>query len=447
MNQRSILPTCRRQRIASLTQTNPQSQTSPYMNQNQSSILNVDLNEMITNPFSVPKVIQHQQITDEAAQVHHTPKETFLTNRNVRKVASSKDGIVSDQVEVAGIKLINIQTAPSMQLQTNPIRVPKNEKKGGNIPVESKATSANASVVTNQTYEDSQKRLQERLKICPFSGQGEDEIAHTEKLEEDQRENIIEEIHPRYVNWFNSTFIIPKPHQKQRKILGASSQNKEIQTNHFKIYGTDQVKDLIGKGDWTRSLDQKSAFHHLIVYPPHRPYLAFEAMGKVYQYRAMPFGTQHSPIFFAQALAMVPTKIRRESNIRILNYVDDLLLLHLDKKRLQKQKQTIMRIQESFGWSTAQEMREIEPKQQFNFLRWSQDLERMCLQMKNLRKQELRFQLRIFISVTERQVPIKIKYLASIIGKLNFLSVQVREASFYLKFMLSAKIELCRTKT
>ncbi|KAA6362118.1 MAG: hypothetical protein EZS28_042353, partial [Streblomastix strix] len=57
-------------------------------------------------------------------------------------------------------------------------------------------------------------------------------------------------------------------------------------------------------------------------------------MGKVYQYRAMPFVTQHSPIFFAQALAMVLTKIRRESDIKILNYVEDLLLLHQSKERL-----------------------------------------------------------------------------------------------------------------
>ncbi|KAA6356054.1 MAG: hypothetical protein EZS28_048419, partial [Streblomastix strix] len=76
--------------------------------------------------------------------------------------------------------------------------------------------------------------------------------------------------------------------------------------------GTDQVRDLIRKGDWATSLDLKSAFHHLIVYPSHRPYLAFEAMGKVYQYRAMPFGTQHSPIFFAQALAMVDFGLRKD---------------------------------------------------------------------------------------------------------------------------------------
>ncbi|KAA6366984.1 MAG: hypothetical protein EZS28_037488, partial [Streblomastix strix] len=65
---RSRQPTSRRQRTYSLIQTTPQSQTTPYPNQNQSSILNVDLMGIITNPFSVPKGMQHQQIAGEAAQ-------------------------------------------------------------------------------------------------------------------------------------------------------------------------------------------------------------------------------------------------------------------------------------------------------------------------------------------------------------------------------------------
>ncbi|KAA6375751.1 MAG: hypothetical protein EZS28_028722 [Streblomastix strix] len=158
--------------------------------------------------------------------------------------------------------------------------------------------------------EDCEKRLQERLRICPFSGSREKEMAYTKKLEEELRENQIEQIHPDKAKWFNPTFIIPKLHQKWRKILDASALNKEIQTIHFKMIETDQVRDLKRKGDWATSLDLKSAFHHLIVYPPLGPYLAFEAMEKVYQYRAMPFGTQHSPIFFEQALTMVLTKTR-----------------------------------------------------------------------------------------------------------------------------------------
>ncbi|KAA6373552.1 MAG: hypothetical protein EZS28_030921 [Streblomastix strix] len=117
--------------IAPSAQTNPLSQTTPFLNQNQSLILNVDFVEMITNPFSVPKETQHQQIAEEAAYVQLAPRETFQTEGKVRKVLSYTNCIVSGQVEVTGPKLINIQTASSTQLQGNPICEPKVEKKGG----------------------------------------------------------------------------------------------------------------------------------------------------------------------------------------------------------------------------------------------------------------------------------------------------------------------------
>ncbi|KAA6363645.1 MAG: hypothetical protein EZS28_040827 [Streblomastix strix] len=155
---RSRQPTSRRQRTVTLIQATPQSQITPNTNQNQSSILNVDLMGIFTNPFSVPKGIQHQQNAGEAAEVQHAPRETFSTNGNVRKVASSTDSIVSCQVGVAGTKPINKQTAPSTQLHVDPIREPQVEKKGGRIPVRGKVTSTNTSVVANQNQIEDQQR-------------------------------------------------------------------------------------------------------------------------------------------------------------------------------------------------------------------------------------------------------------------------------------------------
>ncbi|KAA6402485.1 MAG: putative Glutamate--tRNA ligase [Streblomastix strix] len=157
---RSRQPTSRRQKIVSLTQTTPQSQTTPYPSQNQSSILNVDLMGIISNLFSDPKGMQHQQIAGEAAQVFHAPRETFSANGNVRSVASSTDSIVSGQVGVARTKPINKQTAPSTQLQGNPIRELKVQKKRGKTPVRGKAKSTNTSVVANLNQNEDQQRRQ-----------------------------------------------------------------------------------------------------------------------------------------------------------------------------------------------------------------------------------------------------------------------------------------------
>ncbi|KAA6369975.1 MAG: hypothetical protein EZS28_034498 [Streblomastix strix] len=132
---RSRQPTNRRQQIVPPTQTNPQSQITPYSNQNQRSFLN-----------------------KKTAQVQHAPRETFSTNGNIRKVASSTDSIVSGQVGVAGTKTTNIQNTFSTQPQRNCIREPDVEKKGGRTPVRGKATSTNTSVVANQNQIEDQQR-------------------------------------------------------------------------------------------------------------------------------------------------------------------------------------------------------------------------------------------------------------------------------------------------
>ncbi|KAA6360315.1 MAG: hypothetical protein EZS28_044159 [Streblomastix strix] len=102
--------------------------------------------------------MQHQQIAGEAAQVFHAPGETFSTNGNVRRIASSTDSIVSGQVRFTGTKAINIQTAPSTQFQYNPVDEHKVEKKEGRTHVRGKATSTNSSVVANQNQNEDQQR-------------------------------------------------------------------------------------------------------------------------------------------------------------------------------------------------------------------------------------------------------------------------------------------------
>ncbi|KAA6375752.1 MAG: hypothetical protein EZS28_028723, partial [Streblomastix strix] len=104
----------------------------------------------------IPKGMQHQYIAVEAASVQHAPRERFSINGNVRKVASSTDSIASGQVGVAGTKPIDTQTAPSTQLQGNPIRELKVEKNGGKTPFRGKATSTNTSVVANYNQSEDQ---------------------------------------------------------------------------------------------------------------------------------------------------------------------------------------------------------------------------------------------------------------------------------------------------
>jgi hypothetical protein len=66
-----------------------------------------------------------------------------------------------------------------------------------------------------------------------------------------------------------------------------------------------------------------------------QPYLAFTHRGRCYTYRAMPFGARHSPRVFTRALGYGLAYVRAHWEVRVVAYMDDILLLHQDREYLQ----------------------------------------------------------------------------------------------------------------
>ncbi|KAA6353793.1 MAG: hypothetical protein EZS28_050680, partial [Streblomastix strix] len=102
------------------------------------------------------------------------------------------------------------------------------------------------------------------------------------------------------------------------------------------MHDSNQVKLIIRLGDWGTSLDLLSSFHHLIVQIQLQPYLAFEFKNNHYTYRAMPFGTKHSPIYFATAMEPIMQQIQMKAEVKITNNVEGILSFHQNMKYLAK---------------------------------------------------------------------------------------------------------------
>ncbi|KAA6401267.1 MAG: putative Transposon Ty3-I Gag-Pol polyprotein [Streblomastix strix] len=270
--------------------------------------------------------------------------------------------------------------------------------------------------------------------------------AYKAMLEEELQERIIDEIPKEKVKWWILTFLVPRPSGEWRKILDASLLNEEIQPLHFQKNGVEQIRCLLIPNDWAVKLDLKSASHHLIVYPPHREYLVFEVDNHHYQYWAMPFGFKHSPIFFTQALTLLLTEIRKRTDIRIINYSDDLLLLHQDKNWLFYQTPHIINTLEHFGWTIALNKWQLIPIQEIDFLGWTWNMTEMNIFMTKDRRHQLLEQIKQFVKNAQRHKIIKIKETAALIGRLNFLRTQFGEASLYLMQIDSAKTRAVKTQ-
>ncbi|KAA6367948.1 MAG: putative reverse transcriptase [Streblomastix strix] len=203
-----------------------------------------------------------------------------------------------------------------------------------------------------------------------FRGTEEEAREYKLIIEEELKENIVILIKKEQIKWYNSIFMIKKANGKWRKILHAKALNKQIADFRFKMHDSNGVKKTIRLGVWGTSLDLFSAFHHQIVQIEPQLYLAFEFQNNHYTYRAKPFGTKHSPIYFATAMELILQQIRMKTEIRIINYVDDILPLHQNKEYLKNMTQKVINTLKYFGFTMNTEKSETESIQIVKFLGW-----------------------------------------------------------------------------
>lgn len=74
------------------------------------------------------------------------------------------------------------------------------------------------------------------------------------------------------------------------------------------------------------TIDLKDAYFHIKILPQHRKFLRFAFGGEAYQYRVLPFSLALSPRTYTKCMdaALAPLRLQ---GIRILNYIDDCLIL------------------------------------------------------------------------------------------------------------------------
>ncbi|KAA6367064.1 MAG: putative reverse transcriptase [Streblomastix strix] len=266
-------------------------------------------------------------------------------------------------------------------------------------------------------------------------------------LKEELEEGIVIPIQQDQVKWWNHTFLIKKPNGTWRKILDASKLNKEIEKLHFKIHELVEVQYLANEMDYATSLDLKSAFHYITVSPNSIPYVAFNFNNNNYAYKATSFGTKYSPIFFAEAIKLILRQIRIHSEIKILDYCDDILLIHQDKQTLKTQTMEIIRTLEQFRWTISTEKCETVPKQIITFLGQIWNLKEINIRMSEERRLKMIQTLKDWCNVIYKNKSVKIRQLAALIVKLNFLRPQIKEASLYLMELDKAKSLALKTES
>ncbi len=133
--------------------------------------------------------------------------------------------------------------------------------------------------------------------------------------------------------FYSPYFIVPKKSSGLRPILDLRVLNRALHRLPFKMLTPKRIFGCVRPQDWFAAIDLKDAYFHVSILLRHRPFLRFAFEGRAYQYKVLPFGLSLSPRVFTKVAeaALVPL---REQGVRILNYLDDWLILAQSQDQL-----------------------------------------------------------------------------------------------------------------
>ncbi len=167
--------------------------------------------------------------------------------------------------------------------------------------------------------------------------------------------------------FYSPYFIVPKKGGGLRPILDLRVLNRALHKLPFKMLTHRRMIKCIQPQDWFAAIDLKDAYFHVSILPRHRPFLRFAFEGRAWQYRVLPVGLSLSPRVFTKVVEGALTLLR-EVGVRILNYLDDWLILAQSREQLGDHRDLVLRHLSQLGLRVNWEKSKLSPVQRISFL-------------------------------------------------------------------------------
>ena len=121
-----------------------------------------------------------------------------------------------------------------------------------------------------------------------------------------------------------SLFLISKKGGDNRPVIYLKDLNQFIPYKHFKMEGLHNLKYVLQKRDYMYEIDLKDAYFSVLLHKDSRKLVRFLWEGNLYEFLCLCFGLGAAPRI---KLLKVPISVLRRLMIRVIIYLDDLLIL------------------------------------------------------------------------------------------------------------------------
>ena len=161
-------------------------------------------------------------------------------------------------------------------------------------------------------------------------------------------------------------------------------------------------------------IDLKDAYFSVKIFPDHKKFLRFRWRGVAYQYKALPFGLATAPRVFSKIMQEA-MKILREKSIRLIQYLDDILILASSPDQLRKHTRIVAQCLQTLGFILSYKKCVFEPVQAIEFLGFKVDSLKMKILLPQLKVKSIMKECRNLL----RQRTVSAHRLAHLIGKMT----------------------------
>ena len=174
-------------------------------------------------------------------------------------------------------------------------------------------------------------------------------------------------VHPTPMGFYSRLFLVPKKGDSFRPVIDLSHLNKFIANEHFQMENLTCIKHLLNVNEYMVKLDLKDAYLTVGVHPESQKFLEFVWLGQTYQFLALPFGLNTAPRIFTKLLKPVVAYLRTR-NIRLLIYLDDILIIGSSVQILREHTALVIELLQNLGFMINYEKSLLTPTPVLEFL-------------------------------------------------------------------------------
>ena len=232
--------------------------------------------------------------------------------------------------------------------------------------------------------------------------------------------NAIKQVKNSEGSFLSSLFVIPKKGGGHRPIINLKPLNEFLRYEHFKMEGVKTVKEVIQVDDWLARLDLTDAYLTIPLADRDRRFVRFQWGSKTFEFTCLAFGLGPAPRIFTKLLRPVAAFLRTRG-IRLVIYLDDILLANKNREKLEEEVEFTIELLEQLGFLVNREKSAVIPTKTITYLGLLIDSERMIFSLPtdkidNLKKLCIKMVTNSNTSARE---------LAVLLGNLNWAALAV----------------------